>query len=590
MKKVEALVRRESNVMRLALAKWDPFKPLCLIRRQRQPHSLSLNKATMNAPPPQVAQVAPVEADAGGRYAFNPTLKWDPQVEAYLSQAYGGPHFWRISSALTRPSCYSSLRVNTLKSSTPHVNAKLLNLLSQQQQESSFISHDPALPDVLYVSGTGPHHVPYHHHPAHPLKEVIVSRKCAEAVLRGAQIYVPGVMACSAHVEKGDKVAVSVAIEKPTETGGWTLGITRGTVLHGIPSDVRYEDRHGLYIGEGVASMSRTGIFRAKEGIAVEMTNRVYRLPSFNDVLEGEIFLQNLPSIVTARVLDPQPGERILDMCAAPGGKTTAIAILMKDKGEVIALDRSHNKVMDILKLADEMEIKCIKAYKLDALKSVNSNMSIPDENEVMLEEQSVIVDEECYDLTNLQKEEKGRYLSKAVMRKRMRQLRNGPGKNNSKGGKVANSKGFAPNSFDHVLLDAPCSALGLRPRLFAAEETIESLRRHGTYQRRMFDRAVQLVRPGGVIVYSTCTINPGENEALVRYALDTYEFLTLVPQSPKIGGPGIVGSYRIDETHTEEWLKESEAELVQRFDPVSDTDTIGFFIAKFMVGMKREA
>lgn len=43
--------------------------------------------------------------------------------------------------------------------------------------------------------------------------------------------------------------------------------------------------------------------------------------------------------------LDPQKGERILDMCAAPGGKTTAIAILMRDEGEVVAVDRSHNKV-----------------------------------------------------------------------------------------------------------------------------------------------------------------------------------------------------------------------------------------------------
>lgn len=43
--------------------------------------------------------------------------------------------------------------------------------------------------------------------------------------------------------------------------------------------------------------------------------------------------------------VDPQKGERVLDMCAAPGGKTTAIAILMKDEGEVIAVDRSHNKV-----------------------------------------------------------------------------------------------------------------------------------------------------------------------------------------------------------------------------------------------------
>lgn len=44
--------------------------------------------------------------------------------------------------------------------------------------------------------------------------------------------------------------------------------------------------------------------------------------------------------------LDPQKGERILDMCAAPGGKTTAIAILMRDQGEVVAVDRSHNKVV----------------------------------------------------------------------------------------------------------------------------------------------------------------------------------------------------------------------------------------------------
>lgn len=51
-----------------------------------------------------------------------------------------------------------------------------------------------------------------------------------------------------------------------------------------------------------------------------------------------------------------------------------------------------------------------------------------------------------------------------------MRRMRNGPGRNQCTGGRVENSKGFAPNSFDRVLLDAPCSALGLRPRLFAGE------------------------------------------------------------------------------------------------------------------------
>lgn len=127
--------------------------------------------------------------------------------------------------------------------------------------------------------------------------------------------------------------------------------------------------------------MSRAGLFRASKGIAVDMNNRVFRLPSFYDVLEGEIFLQNLPSIVTAHALDPQKGERILDMCAAPGGKTTAIAILMKDEGELVALDRSHNKVQDIQKLAAEMSLTCITTYKLDVLKAIRQRNEADDIN-----------------------------------------------------------------------------------------------------------------------------------------------------------------------------------------------------------------
>ncbi|KAJ6399218.1 hypothetical protein OIU77_019881 [Salix suchowensis] len=165
--------------------------------------------------------------------------------------------------------------------------------------------------------------------------------------------------------------------------------------------------------------------------------------------------------------------------------------------------------------------------------------------------------------------------------------MRNGPGRNQCLGGRVENSKGFYPDSFDRVLLDAPCSALGLRPRLFVGEETIDSLKRHATYQRRMFDQAVKLVRPGGVIVYSTCTINPGENEALVRYALNTYKFLSLASQNPRIGGPGLVGSCEFPDGRTEEWLRPGEENFVQRFDPSSSLDTIGFFIAKFSVGSK---
>lgn len=564
-------------------------------------------------------------------------------MEEYFAAAYGRDRFARISEALAHPSRYSCIRVNTLKSSTDTVMQKLMDLVcengvsdgingleiveqnggDQSHERSSLIQKCPyaGLENVLFVQGSGPHVLHYNSQPDQSVKEIIVSRKCAESVLRGAQVYVPGVLACSSHVEKGDKVAVSVAVEQPVKDGGWAVGVTRGTVLQGLQTDAHYEERKGLYIGQGTAAMSRSGIFRVPHGIAVEMTERVYKLPSFNDVLEGEIFLQNLPSVVAACVLDPQPGERILDMCAAPGGKTTAIAILMRDKGEVVALDRSHNKVMDILKLASEMDLNCIKAYKLDALKSVRKTdeatvvgmadghceaiKTLAEDSDpchATVDDRATNVVEDSSTTTVAQSEteqpflidgknpESKRYVSKAELRKNLRRMKNGPGRNNCSGGRVEKSKGFFPNSFDRVLLDAPCSALGLRPRLFAGEETLESLKTHARYQRRMFDQAVKLVRPGGVIVYSTCTINPGENEALVRYALDTYKFLSLASQNPKVGGPGIVGSYELfNKTYTEEWLTEHEAELVQRFDPSSPVDTIGFFIAKFNVGEKED-
>lgn len=72
------------------------------------------------------------------------------------------------------------------------------------------------------------------------------------------------------------------------------------------------------------------------------------------------------------------------------------------------------------------------------------------------------------------EKANEGTYVSKAEIRKTMRKERNGPGRNQCLGGRVEKSKGFPPNSFDRVLLDAPCSALGLRPRLFAGEVGVD--------------------------------------------------------------------------------------------------------------------
>lgn len=607
--------------------------------------------------------------DYSEHYNYNPTLAWNDKVEEYFINAYGADHFSKISKALTHPSSYSCIRVNTLKSTSDTVTEKLLTILQEtglgsdangvktlngdtditsevdmgkkqgsisrepnnqvsgQTMMDSILAGDapksslqkfpinkcqvPGLDYVLFVNGSGPHDIQYSSALNKPVKEVIVSRKCAEAVLRGAQVFVPGVLACSAHVEKGDTVAVSVAVEQPVD-GGWSVGITRGITLEGTQTDPHHLQRRGLYIGQGTAVLSRAGIFRALHGVAVEMTDRVFNLPSFHGVLEGEIFLQNLPSIITAHALDPQPGDRVLDMCAAPGGKSTALAILMKDEGEIVAADRSHNKVLDIKKLAAEMGLKCVTAHRQDALKAVcqsnetvNLSMQHPDETKSVASEitscRDFLVDDmesvktkavdlhlACNKDVSEEMENQRNYQSKADIRKSMRRMRNGPGRNQTIGGMVEKSKGFSPNSFDRVLLDAPCSALGLRPRLFAGEETMESLKKHGKYQKKMFDQAIHLVRPGGTLVYSTCTLNPGENEAVVRYALDRYKFLSLAPQHPRIGGCGLIGGCELlDENHVEKWLTPEEAELVQRFDPSSSLDTIGFFIAKFSVGQK---
>ncbi|KAL0797436.1 hypothetical protein Bca101_052610 [Brassica carinata] len=532
------------------------------------------------------------------RYCYDPMLRWDPQVEDYFSKAYGSDHFSRISKALTRPSSYSCIRVNTVKTTSDAVIEKLTKILNESE-------------DSLKLA---PHRIDYGPGPENPPKEVLVSRKCAEAVLRGAQVYVPGVLACTAHVEKGDAVAVCVAMEQPgDEEGDWSVNMTRGTTLQ----DPFYCERSGLYIGMGTAMLSRVGMFRVPHGVAVDLSNRVFRLPSFHNVLEGEIFLQNLPSIVAAHALDPQKGERILDMCAAPGGKTTAIAILMNDEGEIVAADRSHNKVLDVQKLSAEMGLSCITTCKLDALKSVRLPNALSDSttlangdnigpvtshselssNEEMASGRETSVFARTLLNRNLQSDilflciieqaNGGDNVSQAEIMKNKGRLKNGRGRTQSQGGRAGKSQGFPPNSFDRVLLDAPCSALGLRPRLFAGLETVVSLRNHGRYQRKMLDQAVQLVRVGGILVYSTCTINPSENEAVVRYALDKYKFLSLAPQHPRIGGPGLVGRCEFPDGYVEEWLKPGEEEMVQKFDPSSELDTIGFFIAKFSVGPK---
>ena len=96
-------------------------------------------------------------------------------------------------------------------------------------------------------------------------------------------------------------------------------------------------------------------------------------------VLHGYAALQNVPSVVAAAVLDARPGMRVLDMCAAPGSKTAAVADAMQDTGELIALDKSHGKVARIIKMAADMGLTCVTPCRKDSTKLSPRAASTPE-------------------------------------------------------------------------------------------------------------------------------------------------------------------------------------------------------------------
>jgi len=160
-------------------------------------------------------------------------------------------------------------------------------------------------------------------------------------------------------------------------------------------------------------------------------------------VTAGELTPQSRASAAVVALLDPQRGERILDLCGGPGIKATGIAERIGDEGEVVAVEPDERRCAEIAENATRVGASCIRPVQGDG-----------------------------------------------------RELELEPG-------------------FDRVLVDAPCSDLGTlasRPdaRWRKSEKAIEELVR---LQAELLARAADLVRPGGTLVYSTCTISRRENE-----------------------------------------------------------------------------
>lgn len=190
--------------------------------------------------------------------------------------------------------------------------------------------------------------------------------------------------------------------------------------------------------------------------------------------------LQNLPSVICARVLNPIPGEKVLDMCAAPGNKTSHLAELMKDDGSIIAIDKTPNKLLILEEKIRTYRLNSVKCFAYDSTKLLSHTDDITE----------------------------------------------------------AENPPFRSCSFDKILLDAPCSALGNRPVL-RNDISSKMLKSYPVIQKKLFQTAVELLKRNGVLVYSTCTVTSGENEEIVLWALNKFDDIELISADPLLGGPG---------------------------------------------------
>lgn len=170
---------------------------------------------------------------------------------------------------------------------------------------------------------------------------------------------------------------------------------------------------------------------------------------------EGLFSVQDLASIMVSDILDAKPGQTVIDVCAAPGGKTLATAEMMENRGKIIAMDVYEHKLVLIEKQAQRCGIN--------------------------------IIETKCHDSTEAAEE--------------------------------------LQETADCVLADVPCSGLGVicrKPEIKYKEDL--NLQELTLRQAKILDAAASYVKPGGTLVYSTCTINQDENERQIERFLENHK------------------------------------------------------------------
>lgn len=131
-----------------------------------------------------------------------------------------------------------------------------------------------------------------------------------------------------------------------------------------------------IFLGMGITRCNRAEMFTAVRGVAVEMPSRPAEragpvLPPLSGVMPGKFMMQNVPSIVVAHALDPQPGDVIIDLCCAPGGKTSHVASLVNNKATIVACDKSRTKMVAARTQFEQAGATCITPLTWDSTSCV---------------------------------------------------------------------------------------------------------------------------------------------------------------------------------------------------------------------------
>jgi 16S rRNA (cytosine967-C5)-methyltransferase len=210
------------------------------------------------------------------------------------------------------------------------------------------------------------------------------------------------------------------------------------------------------------------------EGIVLEAAHDLHGSDAF---ARGELMPQSRASMLVARALDPAPGERVLDLCAAPGAKTTHLAALMGNQGEVVAVELDARRAADLRANAERLGATSVRVVVGDAARAEHGN------------------------------------------------------------------------GYGRVLVDPPCSDLGtLQSRPDARwRKTPEQVQELCVLQQRILDAGAAAVRPGGRLVYSTCTISIPENERQMQeFVARNPNFL---PSPPLPDAAGVTDDRRFVQT-----------------------------------------